>query len=244
VLLGPALAAAEVSLGQDAKVLRPGVRVAVQSPEGPGYCTAGFMYAGGDGAVYFAMAGHCVVPNSPVHMGSAPVGVVAVRLPDAVADFALVRVLPGVDWHPAVRGLGPTTGSASCPTDAAPGDIVKHSGNPGGVPPPNATLPYALWPEMGLEGEVGADGADLPPWVSQGVVISATDGHMHYAGVAFKGNSGSPVMTEDGRALAILIALYVGIGPAGEPAANLRGVCLSKVVPMGEAQLGTQLTLL
>lgn len=182
----------------DEAAVRPGVAIA------DGTCTANFVFSSPDNAtLYVGTAAHCFPDPDPGQAVSiadgAATGELAYHSFQAMErvnesnqaawdfnDFALVRIDPGFrdTVHPAVRTYGGPTGLSA---DAGTGDRVLTTG------------------DTSLRN--GADALDP----REGYVTGSSPWHVDvqlYA-PSVPGDSGSPVLTADGRALANLVTIEV-----------------------------------
>ena len=199
--------------------IRPGVTVSADGAQ----CTSNFLYALNDQTVYLGVAAHCFSFDSnsgidPCESRNLPIGFDQVvvenasrpatlvysswvamqqegETPGSAAcvynDFALVRLHPDdvANIHPAVRSLGGPTSLAR--GTAAVGDAVVLYGR----------APATL---------------DLEPLqVREGEIVEVLGGGWSYDvtldGVVAPGDSGGPVLTGDGRALALINVLALNI---------------------------------
>lgn len=214
LLAGILLAAGPIGAGEaggwppaDEADIRPGVNVA-------GGCTSSFLFRSPDNeTLYLGTQGHCLPESEvgdPVQIEfGAYTGTLAYLAYDAYVpgkDFALVRLHDDYreEVHPAVLYWGGPTGLAR---DVDPGDVVETFGN----------SPYRepLWYVAGQDPPFPPPGNALDP--RRGVVVNRTENvtSAYYAPSGFLGDSGSPVMTRDGRAVGSLIGLsYAGTNAA------------------------------
>jgi hypothetical protein len=191
--------------------VRPGAQVL------DGSCTAHFVFTSPDNAtVYVGTAAHCLgdagVGDRVSLAGGEATGVVAYdsfatmdRVDESsnaarrFNDFALVAVDPGFRGkvHPAARTYGGPTDRAS---SASVGDRVLTYGA-------SNTRP-------------GVDELDD----REGLVVGSSDWHvdLYLAGPGVPGDSGSPVLTEDGRALGVLVTLEFTPGPGSNDATKVQ----------------------
>lgn len=191
-------------------LVRPGIQVVSKT----GQCTSNFVFASADNAsLYLGLAAHCVedLPlGEPVDIGGVATGTLAYSSwatmedageTDAAAldanDFALILIddasRPLV--HPGVRHFGGPTAMAPSGSVGA-GDKVLTYGNSG--------LRQEIEPASWHEGYV----IDRSAWTT--TIYTVTPG--------VPGDSGSAVLTADGRALGILVTLTIA------PTAGSNGV--------------------
>lgn len=181
--------------------IRPGVQVV--SPTGQ--CTSNFVFTSPDNAtLYLGLAAHCVdglALGTKVDVGGVATGTLAysswltmddVNETDAATldanDFALI-LLPAEarsSVHPAMRHFGGPVAQADSRSVAA-GDKVLTYGNSG--------LRQEIEPASWHEGYV-LDTSEWTTWI-------------YTAGPGVPGDSGSGVLTRDGKALGILVTLTI-----------------------------------
>jgi len=243
-----------------------GVRPGGVAEVGGGICTLNVLFRGSDGRRYIGTAGHCVIDEfdapqehawktgkgPPAYLpdlvslgieeglGLSPVGSAATaiemgrhRFGEAAyafyadvnrfgQDFALIRLDPGIPYSPAVCYWGGPTGVYADVSESdfpTPSDLIV----------------------MRLFGHGQAVGA-LPARTIIGLVpVSA------YMAAAWGpdnfGDSGSPVILEDGRSVGVL----VGFGPTSLDPAQLAPVAIVRLGPAvarAEKVMGIKLTLL
>ncbi len=180
--------------GQEACTgLRPGAPVLTPV----GQCTLNFLWTGSDGRQYIGTAGHCLLEgtahNQVVYQpGDGPpardsaghrFGEFAYAALDATSDFALIRLDPGVRASPEICRFGGPSGMTVGPVGAL--TPLHHVGR--------GSLTGSLVP---ARTQLTVDGHDVR-------VLTGL-------GVASAGDSGSPVVGLDGKAVGILVAT----GPA------------------------------
>lgn len=173
--------------------------------EGGGGCTLGFLFAGSDGASYMSTAGHCVesaqLPKRTWAKGAGPavstkqgrIGRVVfsenTKDPDVFDDydFALVRLDPGVKGSPAIRSYGAPTGIND--QQAADPEVLRVYGHGVAV--------SAVSRERKL----------VAP-------NTKNEDHVYAHGPVLFGDSGAPVIDEQGRAIGTVLGggLRVGSG--------------------------------
>ncbi|MDP9006448.1 MAG: S1 family peptidase [Actinomycetota bacterium] len=176
--------------------LRPGSRVQTDN----GSCTLNFLFTGSDGERYMGTAGHCILSTLPIGQnigeesyapGEGPeargadgrrIGEFAYAIQDDVKDFGLVRLDDDVDASPQVAQFGGPTGVNNEIT-SEPMQLSLF-GNPLGIGGPLASG-RTLFARSGLPDR------DL---------VRAT-------GVSLQGDSGGPVLDEQGRAVGVLVGV-------------------------------------
>jgi hypothetical protein len=179
------------------KGVRPGGRLQTDI----GLCTYNFLFATPDGQRYIGTAGHCILaapsvgendvgektwaPGAgPVAMDSAGtrIGEFVYAVLNAPKDFALIRIDPGVESSPEMCHFGGPTGifDGSTPDPV----VLQYFGNGIGI------------------------GNVLPARSALAVGIGDAD-HVRAAGIALPGDSGSGVISEDGRAVGVLVTVGI-----------------------------------
>jgi hypothetical protein len=210
--------------------VRPGAEVITQDLT---ICTMNFVFRGSDHRMYVGTAGHCVpdpanagesLPGEHTWpKGTGPVatdsqgnaiGHYAFAILKGPRDISLIRLFRGVTPIPAMCRWGGPTGIN---TDITNQQVQLHFYG-------NGELLGALTPARDLRAsgmpdpnEVYADGAISP------------------------GDSGSGVISADGRAVGVLVTLGVHLGPAGFGVAGITR--LPPQLPIAEKALGTKLRL-
>lgn len=243
----PCSSAGPAGIGTTCTGVGPGTFISVDSGGG---CTLGFVLRGSDGATYVETAGHCAVPigsgarvwrpglgpavrlSSPYgevsgSSGSQLVGrvVYAVREPNDVdeVDFAVIRF---------EKGIKPYTS-------------VPHYGGPTGLNVATTTQPQLL----NLFGRPPALGDTIParPLLAHGL---AHPEHAFATGIAAPGDSGGPVLDEQGRAVGVLLGaggnrVTAGTTGAGDShgGGTVRILRLGPALARAERALGIRLTL-
>ena len=173
--------------------IRPGTLV--RTPVG--LCTLAFLFRGSDGFRYMATAGHCLLAGTDQEEvtfapGTGPpardaagglIGTFVYAVEQEVRDFALIRLEPEVPADPQVCHFGGPTGIAEEPNLNTLGHLVQYG-------------------QGRLFGQLVPGRSELVVASNEEVVLSA--------GAAAPGDSGSPLLTSDGRAVGVV----VGTGPA------------------------------
>lgn len=233
----PAAGASPVATGTCPGV-RPGARVVSDK----GMCTFNFLFAGGNGERYMGTAGHCIAESGPVgeadagesswEKGKGPVardsegkriGEFAYAVLAAPKDFALIRLDRDVEASPEMCHFGGPTGIYDGVTEEPEPVVLQYFG-------------------MGL-----GIGNVLPARSALAVGIPDTD-HVRAAGLAIPGDSGSGVISSDGRAVGVLVTVGVhfGDGGVGQSGADAGTIGITRLVPQvkrAEEVLDTALTL-
>lgn len=226
----------------------PGVRPGALIESDKGLCTMNFLFQGSDGERYIGTAGHCIIGESLLggeEVGEfsgqdlanevAPLSVEARdgngdRIGDfayailtqeggVTRDFSLVRLDAAVGADPGMCHFGGPTGiNADTPTSPV---IMHHFGN--GV----------------LIGEV------LPARTHLALHMSDPDEALAM-GVALPGDSGSGVISDDGRAVGVLVTVGVNFGIGGPGIIDAGDIGITRIAPqvgLAETKLGISLTL-
>jgi len=169
-----------------------------------GQCTLNFLWRGSDGRDYIGTAGHCLLEGSNQAQAvfrpgegpqardgtGRPIGEFAYAALDDVSDFALIRLDPGVIASPDICSFGGPTGLDIGPISSL--TPLQHVGR--------GSVTGSLVP---ARTQLAIDGGDIR-------VLTGL-------GVASPGDSGSPVVGLDGRAVGVVVATgpVLPLGPAG-----------------------------
>ena len=174
----------------------PGVRPGGEVQTEQGLCTLNFLFVTPEGERFIGTAGHCIVGEGPVAdnagektwaKGTGPpaknsagtrIGEFAYAVLQDPKDFALIRLDPGVDASPEMCNYGGPTGINDDISDGP--KVLQYFGNGVGI---GSTVPARSAVAMGFP---NAD-------------------HVYAAGLALPGDSGSAVITDDGRAVGVLV---------------------------------------
>ena len=217
----------------------PGVRPGGEISSEIGLCTLNFLFETPDKERYIGTAGHCILnTDSPVSgenmgektwpKGGGPAakdtsgkrfGEFAYAVLQDPKDFALIRLDPGVEASPEMCNYGGPTGINE---DISDGPKVLHYwGNGVGI------------------------GTALPARSAVAYGFPNAD-HVYAAGIALPGDSGSGVITDDGRAVGVLVTTGLhGVG-FDENGVDFGTVGITRIVPqINQAQkaLGIKLTM-
>ena len=231
-LIPPANAAAPIGTGTCTGV-RPGA--IVQSDAGQ--CTFNFLFTGSDGRRYMGTAGHCILGESPIGgdvgeeswaPGTGPVatdangnriGEFAYAILQDPKDFALIRLDSGVAASAQMCHFGGPTGTnGDQPSSAV---VLQHFGNGLGI---GSALPARSHVALGMP----------------------DPDHVYATGAAAPGDSGSGVISSDGRAVGVLVTVGIHTGSIGTSGIDAGLVGITRIPPQearAEQVLGTQLTL-
>jgi hypothetical protein len=204
-----------------------------------GQCTLNFLFHGSDGSRYIGTAGHCILGQGPFggdagEMSWAPgtgpvardgqgnrIGEFAYAILQDPKDFSLIRIDPQV---PASAGM--------C-----------HFGGPTGI---NADQPGIAQPVvLNYFGEGVGVGVALPARSALATGMPDPD-HVFANGAVAPGDSGSGIISSDGRAVGVVVTLGVhaaSIGTGGLDAGTIGITRLTPQVDRAQAVLGVLLTL-
>jgi len=215
----------------------PGVRPGAIVQSDAGQCTFNFRFNGSDGRRYIGTAGHCILGESPVGgdvgeeswaPGQGPlardsegnrIGEFAYAILEDPKDFALIRLDDGVEASSQMCHFGGPNGTnADQPSSPT---VLNHFGNGLGV------------------------GSVLPARSALAVGMPDPD-HVFAQGVAVPGDSGSGVISDDGRAVGVLVTVGVHSGSIGTGGVDAGVVGITRIAPQearAEQVLGTTLNL-
>jgi hypothetical protein len=202
-----------------------------------GQCTMNFLFNGADGRRYIGTAGHCILGESPIGgdvgeeswaPGTGPeatdsagnrIGEFAYAVLQDPKDFALIRLDAGVEASSQMCHFGGPTGVNSDLTSSP--TVLHHFGN-------------------GL-----AIGSVLPARTHLALSMPDPD-HVFANGVAAPGDSGSGVISADGRAVGVLVTVGLHTGALGTGGLDAGLIGITRIAPQearAEQVLGTGLTL-
>jgi hypothetical protein len=217
----------------------PGVRPGAEVQSEIGLCTLNFLFETPDKERYIGTAGHCVLgTDNPVAgdnagektwpKGQGPAakdstgkrfGEFAYAILQDPKDFSLIRLDPGVEASPEMCNYGGPTGINEDISDGP--KVLQYFGNGIGI---GSTVPARSAVALGFP---NAD-------------------HVYGVGLALPGDSGSAVITDDGRAVGVLVTTGVhGVG-ADENGVDFGTMGITRIVPqMNQASkaLGIKLTM-
>jgi hypothetical protein len=216
----------------------PGVRPGAIVNSDAGQCTFNAAFAGSDGRLYIGTAGHCVLGESPVGgdvgeeswaPGMGPVardeagteiGRFAYAILEDPKDFALIELDPGVPLDAQMCHFG---GPTAVNSDQPAGPVVlRHYGNGVGL------------------------GALLPARTGAAFGMPDPD-HVFAQAAAVPGDSGSLVISDDGRAVGVLVTVGVHSSSIGIPTVDAGIVGITRFAPQvarAEEVLGVDFTML
>ncbi|HYC54957.1 MAG TPA: hypothetical protein VEL28_08455 [Candidatus Binatia bacterium] len=215
----------------------PGVRPGAIVQSDTGQCTFNFLFTGNDGGTYMGTAGHCILGESPVGgdvgerswaVGEGPeardadgnrIGEFTYAILQDPKDFALVLLDPGVAASAQMCHFG---GPTAVNDDVAASPVVLHHfGN-------------------GL-----AIGSVLPARTHVAVSMPDPD-HVFATGGAAPGDSGSGVISDDGRAVGVLVTVGIHTGTIGSDGIDAGVIGITRLTPQverAEEVLGIELML-
>lgn len=206
----------------------PGVRPGALVVTGNSSCTLNFLFKGSDGNRYIGTAGHCTLeadgetvwpeargPSAADSEGTR-FGTFAYAVLKGPKDFALIRLDRGVEAEAGMCYFGGPTGINN---DRSPDPVTLHHYGNGLL---IGSVPAVNQPVLPARSMVAHDTMDPD--------------EVFAVGTAIFGDSGSAVISEDGRAMGVLVA----IAPleAGDVITRLR-----PQVKRAEKQLGIRLRL-
>jgi hypothetical protein len=217
----------------------PGVRPGAIVRSDVGQCTLNFLFMGSDGRRYIGTAGHCILGTSPFggdvgEMAWAPgtgpeardnggnrIGEFAYAILQDPKDFSLIRLDAQVQANAGMCHFGgPTAVNADQPGLLQP-VVLNWFGNGVGV------------------------GAVVPARSALAAGMPNPD-HVFAQGVAVPGDSGSGVISSDGRAVGVLVTVGVhtaSLGFGGLDAGTIGMTRLTPQVERAQAVLGVNLDL-
>ncbi len=220
----------------------PGVRPGSLVETEGGACTLNFMFTDPAGDRYMGTAGHCILATSPLgqqdngevtfEAGDGPVasdaagnriGEFVYAIQQDPKDFALIRLDDGVEASPQVCQFGGPTGI----NDERPGllepTVLSNYGNP-----------------LGL-----GSGVTAKSFVALGMPDSD---HVFATGLVLPGDSGGPVLDEEGRAVGVVVTTGLQLGDSliSGDGLDVGLVGITRLVPQlerAEEALGTDFEL-
>src|ERR671919_2529263 len=201
----------------------PGVRPGAIVSSDKGQCTFNFLFNGSDGRQYIGTAGHCILGDSAIGGGDfgeeswAPgtgpeardasgnrIGEFAYAILQDPKDFALIRLDDGVQASPQMCHFGGPNGTnADQPSSAV---VLNHFGNGLGV------------------------GSVLPARSALALGTPNPD-HVFAQGIAVPGDSGSGVISSDGRAVGVLVTVGVHSSSIGTDGVDAGVVGITRIPP-------------
>ncbi len=218
----------------------PGVRPGGIVVSDTGQCTMNFLFQGSDGRRYIGTAGHCILGESPIGgdvgeqswgAGSGPeardadgsrIGEFAYAILQDPKDFALIRIDAGVASNPQMCHFGGPTGINSDTPGLDSPTVLQLFGNGVGI---GTVLPARSMVALGMP----------------------DPDHVYAQGLVLPGDSGSGVISDDGRAVGVAVTTGLhtgGIGTTGIDAGEVGITRLAPQVDRAESVLGLSLNLL
>ncbi len=201
----------------------PGVRPGAIVESDAGQCTFNFVFAGSDGRTYIGTAGHCILGDGPFGgdageqvwtAGNGPeardgdgtrIGEFAYAILEDPRDFALIRVDPTVSVNPQMCHFGGPTGINS-DTPGLSAVLLHHFGN-------------------GL-----AVGAVVPARSALALGMPDPD-HVFAEGLVVPGDSGSGIISADGRAVGVIVTTGVHSASIGTDGIDAGTVGVTRLAP-------------
>jgi hypothetical protein len=217
----------------------PGVRPGAIVQSDAGQCTFNFLFTGSDGARYIGTAGHCILGESPIGgdvgeeswaPGQGPVardssgqriGEFAYAILQDPKDFALIRLDPGVQASAQMCHFGGPTGVNNDNPGLSMPTVLNHYGNGLGV------------------------GTVLPARSALALGMPDPD-HVFAEGAVVPGDSGSGIISSDGRAVGVIVTTGIhssSIGTSGVDAGTMGVTRITPQVQRAQQVLGVGLTL-
>lgn len=211
----------------------PGVRPGAWVESDAGLCTFNFLFTGSDGKRYMGTAGHCILEDEGERSwapGTGPeardgdgnrVGEFAYAVLQDPKDFALVRLDPGVQADPQMCWFGGPTGVNSDNPGLDEPVLLHHFGNGIGI------------------------GTLLPARSALALGMPDPD-HVYAEGVVAPGDSGSGIISSDGRAVGVIVTVGIhsqSIGTSGIDAGTVGITRIGPQVARAQQVLGLTLTL-
>jgi hypothetical protein len=200
----------------------PGVRPGAIVQSDVGQCTFNFLFRGSDGRQYIGTAGHCILGDDPLGgdageeswaPGSGPVardgagnriGEFAYAILQDPKDFALIRLDSGVAASPQ----------------------MCHFGGPNGVNSDLGSAPVVL----NHFGQGVGVGTVLPARSALALGTPDPD-HVYAAGAVVPGDSGSGIISSDGRAIGVIVTTGIHTGSIGLGGADAGSMGVTRIAP-------------
>ncbi|MGH2736703.1 MAG: hypothetical protein ACRDKZ_14070 [Actinomycetota bacterium] len=217
----------------------PGVRPGAVIESDNGLCTMNFLFLGSDGRRYIGTAGHCILGDSPTGgdageqswaPGAGPeardgegnrIGEFAYAILQDPKDFALVRLDAGVQADPQMCHFGGPTGiNSDTPGLSAPVQL-EHFGN-------------------------GIGTGTLTPGRTALALGMPDPDHVYAEGAVAPGDSGSGIISADGRAVGVIVTVGVHAASIGTSGIDAGSVGITRIAPQearAEQVLGLTLTI-
>lgn len=202
----------------------PGVRPGAIVTTPVGQCTLNFLFQGADGNRYIGTAGHCALEAPAVGgqagektwaPGAGPVandvdgnriGTFVYAILQDPKDFSLIRIDPGVQASPQMCHFGGPTGiNADTPGLDSP-TVLEIYGNGIGV---GTVLPARSMLALGMP----------------------DPDHVYAQGVVVPGDSGSGVISDDGRAIGVAVTTGIHTSSFGTSGIDAGEVGITRLAP-------------
>ena len=218
----------------------PGVRPGAIVTSFVGQCTLNFLFEGSDGSTYIGTAGHCGLEAPAIggqagehtwEPGSGPVasdadgnriGEWAYAILEDPKDFSLIRIDPDVASDPQMCHFGGPTGINSDTPGLDSPTVLEIFGNGLGV---GIVLPARSMVALGMP----------------------DPDHVYAQGVVVPGDSGSGVISDDGRAVGVAVTTGVHSSSIGTSGIDIGEVGITRLAPQlerAQTVLGIGLSLL
>jgi hypothetical protein len=217
----------------------PGVRPGAVVQTKIGLCTLNFLFTAPDGERFIGTAGHCILGGESElagdnggektwPKGAGPeakdsaghrIGEFAYAVLQDPKDFSLIRLDPGIQASPEMCDFGGPTGINNDVSDGP--RVLEYWGNGIGI------------------------GTAVPARSAIALGFPNAD-HVYAAGLALPGDSGSAVITEDGRAVGVLVTVGIhgfGIDQNGIDAGTIGITRLAPQLARASQMLNLPLTL-
>jgi hypothetical protein len=215
----------------------PGVRPGAIVESDVGQCTFNFLFQGSDGRRYMGTAGHCILGDDPLGgdagertwaPGAGPVardgdgnriGEFAYAILQDPKDISLIRLDPSVAASPQMCHFGGPTGVNS--DQGADPVVLHHFGQGIGV------------------------GTALPGRSALAIGTPNAD-HVYAQGAVVPGDSGSGIISDDGRAVGVIVTTGIhtnSIGTDGVDAGLMGITRLAPQIARAQQVMGIGLTL-
>lgn len=200
----------------------PGVRPGAVVQSDNGQCTFNFIFQGSDGRRYAGTAGHCILGEDPLGgdageqswaPGTGPeardgegnrIGEFAYAILQDPKDFALIRLDSGVASNPQMCHFGGPTGVNA---DQTAGAVVLHHFGQG----------------LGV-------GTVVPGRSAVALGMPDPD-HVFAMGAVVPGDSGSGIISADGRAVGVIVTTGVHTGSIGTTGVDAGTMGVTRLAP-------------
>jgi hypothetical protein len=243
-LIPPLRTASPIGAATPCDGVRPGALV----ESDVGGCTMNFLFTGSDGHRYIGTAGHCIIeaPSTGGDFadrswgpGQGPVArdgdgnrigefAYAALNDTQEADFALIRLDPGVEASAQMCHFGGPTGINSDRPGPVPPTVLNHFGN--GI----------------LVGNAIVTNQTTVPARSAVALGMPNPRHVYAEGLVVPGDSGSGIQSSDGRAVGVVVTTGIhssSIGTSGVDAGTVGVVRLAPMLQRAEGFTGVNYTL-